>query len=638
MPTHDSHEPLPPVTSSRLPVWARVADAATLAAFLLWFWLYHTGGARFTLMGVRISLRSHARVLAVAVLILVVRHLLVRRQPFLSWAVMRAMEPWPAEPFPRPSAPQPARWWQSAWVVLALLLGAWAVMTWPQVTGMSRLVFDQGDPLMKGWQLSWVAHQLAQAPLHLYDANIFYPERSVLAYTDAMIAPSLAAAPVLWLGVHPLLVFNVLMAAGMVLSGVAMFALVRRLTACWPAAVFAALAFAFLPYRFNHYAHLELQFTWGVPLALWALHRVLQTGHWRDGVLVGLAVGLQAACSMYYGVFLGLYLAAVGAVLWLGSPQRRASAWALVGGVLVAGALALVVALPHVTSRQTVGERSMIDVRVYSATPLSYLAPDPNNRAYSALLGRFGRHEKRLFPGFLLAALALVGLRPLRSVPRVAYLTGALLAFDASLGANGLVFPLLFEYLPPIRGFRVPARFGLLTAASLVVLAGYGVSRIMAQVQTRAARLAVATILSATLLFECRSFPLPLFDVPHTPAQVYEWLAVQSPTVIAELPVDDEADFWYTYQSRLHWHPLLNGQSGFFPPWYNEFQRHASRFPDAESVAYLKSRGAKLVVLHRERYRDGDWSDLEGRLAANGHLLRPVAFFSDDGVRVVELR
>jgi hypothetical protein len=305
---------------------------------------------------------------------------------------------------------------------------------------------------------------------------------------------------------------------------------------------------------------------------------------------------------------------------------------------LVAGVLALLVALPHMASRQTVGERSMIDVRVYSATPASYLAPDVNNRAYSALLGPFGEHEKRLFPGFLLAALALIGVRPLQSVPRLAYLAGALLAFDASLGANGLVFRVLFELAPPFRGFRVPARFGLLTAASLVVLAGYGVTRIMAPLQTRGARMALATILSATLLFEFRSFPLPLFDVPQTPPQVYTWLATQSPTVVAELPVTDDADFWYMYQSRLHWQPLLNGQSGFFPPWYNDFQRHARRFPDADSVAYLKSRGAKLVVLHERRYREGDWGEVQLRLAAYGHLLRPVAAFSDDGVRVVELR
>jgi hypothetical protein len=113
---------------------------------------------------------------------------------------------------------------------------------------------------------------------------------------------------------------------------------------------------------------------------------------------------------------------------------------------------------------------------------------------------------------------------------------------------------------------------------------------------------------------------------------------MQPPTVIAELPVGDEADFWYMYQSRLHWRPLLNGQSGFFPPWYNDFQRYANQFPDAVSIAYLKSRGVRHVVLHEQRYEGSAWRQVERRLAAYGHLLRPVARFAGDGDRVVELR
>ena len=627
----------PPTTPSRLPLWAKFADIATLGALWFWYWVFETAGLRHTVWGVRISVRSHVRVLVVVLFMLGVRHLLVRRPPFLAWAV-RDIWNWPTTPSRLPCVSPPARWWQGAWGALALVFAVWVVMTWPQVTGMNRLVYDPGDPLMKVWQLSWVAHQLARAPLHLYDANIFYPEIGTLAYTDAMIAPSLVAAPFLWLGVPAVLAFNLLMAAGMILSGVAMFALVRCLTGCGPAAAFAALAFAFLPYRFNHYAHLELQFTWGIPLALWALHRVCETGKLRDGLLVGLAVGLQAACSLYYGAFLGVFVALVGIVLWRGSPHRADSAGALAAGALLAGVCALFVVLPHVANRGSVGERSMIDVRIYSATPASYLAPDANNRLYRATLGRFGAHEKQLFPGFLLMGLALVGVRPLRSIPRLAYLAGALLAFDASLGSNGLIYPALFHVVPPFRGFRVPARFGVLTATALVVLAGYGAAWILARPRTRAVRTVLATSLAVILLVEFRSFPLPLFAIPGTQPQVYRWLATRPPTVIAELPVTDADDFWYMYHSRFHWHSLLNGQSGFFPAWYNDFQRFSNQFPDAVSIAYLKSRGVRHVVLHEDRYQRDAWRQVEVRLAAYGHLIAPVATFAGEGVRVVELR
>ena len=76
---------------------------------------------------------------------------------------------------------------------------------------------------------------------HLFDANIFYPEKNTLAFSDAMLVPSLTVAPLLWLGVHQLLVYNLLLLSGFALSGAAMFLLVRSLTQHTGAALVAGL-------------------------------------------------------------------------------------------------------------------------------------------------------------------------------------------------------------------------------------------------------------------------------------------------------------------------------------------------------------------------------------------------------------
>ena len=75
-------------------------------------------------------------------------------------------------------------------------------------------VADLGDPLFSIWRIGWVLHQLEVDPLRLFDANIFYPERLTLTFSDPMILPALAAAPMLAAGVHPVLVYNVLLIAG----------------------------------------------------------------------------------------------------------------------------------------------------------------------------------------------------------------------------------------------------------------------------------------------------------------------------------------------------------------------------------------------------------------------------------------
>ena len=125
---------------------------------------------------------------------------------------------------------------------------------------------DIGDPFLSTWRLAWIAHQFPRDPLHLFDANIFYPELRTLAYSDAMLIPSLTVAPLVWLGMPSLLACNVLLLSGFALSGAGMFLLVWSLTRHVPAALLAGFVFAFLPYRYMHYAHLELQMAQWMPL------------------------------------------------------------------------------------------------------------------------------------------------------------------------------------------------------------------------------------------------------------------------------------------------------------------------------------------------------------------------------------
>ena len=61
--------------------------------------------------------------------------------------------------------------------------------------------------------------QVAHDPLHLFDANIFYPERYTLAYSDPLIIESAMAAPLLWAGASPVLAYNAILIFGFALTG-----------------------------------------------------------------------------------------------------------------------------------------------------------------------------------------------------------------------------------------------------------------------------------------------------------------------------------------------------------------------------------------------------------------------------------
>src|ERR1700730_7300278 len=242
-----------------------------------------------------------------------------------------------------------------------------AVVTWPQCLHMGTRVGTHDDPQFSIWRLAWVAHALATDPRHLFDGNIFYPARNTLAFSDATMLEGLLAAPLFWLGVAPILIYNILLLGGIAASGIAMFVLARHLLggggpAVAPAIVSAAI-FTMAPYRIEHYMHLELQWVMWVPLTLWAIHRAIEGHSWRYGVLSGLFLWLQILSSVYYGVFLAATAALFVLLLLVAYPRPTGRAMpALLLGALVAVVLAVPYALPYLQTAHTIGVRRTAEI------------------------------------------------------------------------------------------------------------------------------------------------------------------------------------------------------------------------------------------------------------------------------------
>ena len=149
----------------------------------------------------------------------------------------------------------PARFWRRAAFASLGIAVALAILLHDQLR-QPYSVPDLGDPLFSMWRIGWVAHQILTDPAHLFDGNIFYPEPLTLTLSDPMILPALTAAPLLALGVHPVVAYNLLFLSALWLSGIATYLLVERLTGSPRAAFLAGLMYACYSYRFDHYSHL----------------------------------------------------------------------------------------------------------------------------------------------------------------------------------------------------------------------------------------------------------------------------------------------------------------------------------------------------------------------------------------------
>ena len=217
------------------------------------------------------------------------------------------------------------------------------VVTWPQCLHMGTRVAAHDDPLFSIWRLAWVAHALATDPRHLLDGNIFYPARNTLTFSDATMIEGLLTSPLFWIGVSPVLIYNILLLGGIAASGVAMFVLARHLLGGNGPAVVSAAIFTMAPYRVEHYMHLELQWAMWVPLTLWAIHRAIEERSWRYGMLGGLFLWLQILSSVYYGVFLAATAAVFVLLLLVAYPRPTMRA---MPGLLLGEVVALVLAVP----------------------------------------------------------------------------------------------------------------------------------------------------------------------------------------------------------------------------------------------------------------------------------------------------
>jgi len=507
-----------------------------------------------------------------------------------------------------------------------------ALMTWPQALVVKTHAIEHQDVFFNLWRMRWVAHALSTSPADLFNANIFYPERGVLAYSDAMLVEAVLVAPLLWAGVPPVLVHNLSLLGAIVASAVGMFVLARYITGNAAGAVIAGVIFAFAPYRFEHYMHMELQWTVWSPWAFWALQRTLDTGSVRSGLLMGLFLALQMASSVYYGVFLLILIPAVGVpqLITLRRQDLARAARAVVLGGALAASLSWVYSLPYSAASARVGTRSAQEVKRFSARPRDYLVATPTNVLYGS--PDTGLPERRLFPGILPPLLAVVGLLLIPpTTAAIAYLIGLVMAFELSLGAYGTLYPLLYEHVGVIRGLRAPARASVCCLLFLGVLAAQGTAALMAAMPRWAGRL-LAALVCALVLLEYRVGPLPLVPYHNEAPPLYELLARLPAGIVVEFPVPKpdsppHHDARFAYMSTFHWMPLLNGYSGFYPPSYFRRLVRLATFPDEASVASLRRENVKYVIVHEDGYPIGARVRIVERLLRLG--LTPFADFKD---------
>jgi hypothetical protein len=252
---------------------------------------------------------------------------------------------------------------------VALIFVALAVLhTWPLASAPHRLSLNyNADTQLNTWITSWIAHTLPTHPSAFWKGNIFQPGEQALTFSEPLAVPAIIGAPVLWLGGSPVLMFNLLLIAGLAATGFAGWWVVTRWTGSSRAGIVAGALMAFNPHLLTRLPHMQAAHAWGFILACYFAERALRRrGPWWP--LVGIWP-IVAATSLHWLLF------SAGAVLLMAittliANRSTAGLTRLATASAAGGVLALPVLWPHLTKGIT---RPLSQVADFSATPGGYL-------------------------------------------------------------------------------------------------------------------------------------------------------------------------------------------------------------------------------------------------------------------------
>ncbi len=527
--------------------------------------------------------------------------------------------------------------------VLVLLASAvlTAAFTYPTAFKIGHVGrVDNGDGKLSIWNVAWVARTLVVDPLHVFDANIFYPHRATLAYSENNLGAGVLAVPIYWATGNPYAALNFAMLMAFILSATGAYYLVRYLTGDRRAAAISAISFAFCPFVFAHTAHIQLLMTAGLPFSLLAFHRMADRPTAGRGAALGAAMAAQAICCGYYGVFVCLMIGF--SIFVVAATRRRWTDRRYWVAVAIAAAVAVVLVtpafLPYVTLQRVGGfRRQLNDAVQYSANWSDFLASSAYAHAW--MLSRLPEWSDVSFPGFVPLIFGVWGAwtltRDRRRELLLIYGGLTVLAFWASFGPKAMLYSALYNLVPMFAWLRAPARFGLIVGFGLSVLAGIAIASLLRRVSRPGLVTTALVIVAAGEL----AVPLNMSEVPPV-EPVYLTLATLPRGAVIEMPffypqVGLFQHTKYMLASTAHWMPLVNGYSDYIPPDFYEHVMMLAPFPSRDAFKILEPNRVRYAVFHMTGYNAENRNDVLTRLKEFERYLRPL--YMDEGTRLYEI-
>ncbi len=362
---------------------------------------------------------------------------------------------------------------------------------------LGEITYGGGDAYLFSWFLGWTPHAFGNGLDPFLTHHINSPAGANILWSTPVVLFGLLMAPITLLG-GPVTTLTVLLTLAPVVSGLALFWVLRRWVRDCPAAL-AGLLYGFGPYLIgSSYDHLHLAFAPFPPLLLLLLDDLVVRGRSppRTGILLGFAVAAQALIGEEILATSAL-TAAVGLVVL--AARHRAAARERLGPALrglATAALVAAVGLAWPLGMQFLGGQrvhgsiqpagiAVADLWSFiTPTPLQEIAPNLALRHSLRFTGNAVEVGGYLgVPLILLALVATVRARrhPLVGVLAPVGLVMAVLSLGDHLHVDGratrIPLPWLVLEKVPVLHNALPSRFALYVMMCAAAVTAVGLDR-----------------------------------------------------------------------------------------------------------------------------------------------------------------
>lgn len=268
----------------------------------------------------------------------------------------------------------------------------------------TALPSDLGDPALNTWILWWNAHARPLTDAW-WNAPMFAPAPNAFALSESLLSLTPLTTPLIRAGVSPIATYNIVFLLAGPLSALAAYLLAWRLTHRRSAALVAALAFGFSPYRMAQLPHLQMQWTCWLPLALWCLHGYVESSRRSWLIGFGLCWLMTGFTNGYFLIFFPVLLALW--VIWFARERRQIVS---IVATFAAATLPLLPLLLAYRARQRAFglARGIGEIQAFSADLSAFWAASRQSWL-SWHWTVTPRAEGELYPGLAIAALTIAG-------------------------------------------------------------------------------------------------------------------------------------------------------------------------------------------------------------------------------------